>query len=290
MSKITVLGLGLMGSSLARALLRGGDEVAVWNRSPERAEPLRAVGAKVSASAAAAALQADIVIVCVTDYVAAHAALEGVSLQGKLLVQLSTGTPQEARRAADQARSWGADYLDGAIIATPSQIARPESTIFVAGAAAAFERGAATLHQLAGTVNHVGTEPGGAAALDFAFLTYFFSGLLGFYHGARICEAEGLSVEGYGQLLFGAAPAFGAMVAAEGAAIAAENYAPYAATLEICARSVDLIVRHAAEAKLDPQLPRAMSALFDRARAAGLGPQGAAAIVKMLRNETGTAH
>lgn len=286
MSKIAVLGLGLMGSSLARALLQAGDEITVWNRSHGRAEPLKAIGAEVSPSAAAAALHADIVIVCVTDYVAAHAALEAVSLQGKLLVQLSTGTPREARQAADHARSRGADYLDGAIIAVPSQIARPESTIFVAGAAGAYERGAATLHKLGGTVTHVGTEPGAAAALDFAFLTYFFSGLLGFYHGARICEAEGLSVNNYGQLLFGAAPALGAMVMADAAAIAAENYAADEATLEICARSVDLIVRHAADAKLDPQLPRAMSALFDRARAAGLGQESPAAIVRLLRTAT----
>jgi 3-hydroxyisobutyrate dehydrogenase-like beta-hydroxyacid dehydrogenase len=283
MSKITVLGLGLMGSSLARALLQAGDEITVWNRSPARAESLGSMGARVSPSAADAARDAETVIICVTDYVAADAALEAVSIQGKLLVQLSTGTPREARKAADSARSRGADYLDGAIIAVPSQIGRPESTIFVAGTAGAYERGAATLHKLAGTVTHVGTEAGAAAALDFAFLTYFFSGLLGFYHGARICEAEGLSVHDYGQLLLGSAAALGAMVAADATAVQVENYAADEATLEICARSVDLIVRHATEAKLDPEIPRAMSALFDRARTAGLGQQSPSAIVKLLR-------
>jgi 3-hydroxyisobutyrate dehydrogenase-like beta-hydroxyacid dehydrogenase len=283
MSKIAVLGLGLMGSALARALAQAGEELTVWNRSPGRAEPLRALGVRVAPSAKDAARDAQIVITCVTDYVAAGAALEGVPLQGKLLVQLSTGTPREARQAAETARSRGADYLDGAIIAVPSQIGRPESTIFVAGTADAHERGAAVLRRLAGTVAYVGTEPGAAAALDFAFLTYFFSGLLGFYHGARICEAEGLSVHDYGQLLLGSAGALGAMVAADATAVQAGNYAADEATLEICARSVDLIVRHAAEAKLDPELPRAMSALFDRARAAGLGQESPSAIVKLLR-------
>lgn len=280
---ISVLGLGLMGSALAKALLRAGEEVTVWNRSPAKASALSALGATVASSAAEAVSQTDIVLVCVTDYVATAAALEKTTLGGKLVVQLSTGTPREARDGASFARARGAAYLDGAIIAVPSQIATPASTIFVAGPDDAYQRGAAMLQKLAGTVAHVGTEEGAAAALDFAFLTYFFSGLLGFYHGARICEAEGLGVHEFGQLVLGSATALGAMVAADATAIAGEDYSAGEATLEICARSVDLIVRHAAEAKLDAQLPRAMAALFDRARAAGMAELSPAAIVKLLR-------
>lgn len=281
--KIAMLGLGLMGSALAKALLGPGREVVVWNRSAARAEPLRVAGASVAAQAAEAVRDASIVIVCVTDYAASRLALEDVPLQGKLLVQLSTGTPQEARATEKWARGRGADYLDGAIIAVPSQIGKPESTIFVSGAAGAYERGAETLRSLVGTLTHVGTDVGSASALDFAFLTYFFSGLMGFYHGARICEAEGLKVEDYGQLLLGSATALGAMVASDASNIQAGNYAAEDATLEICARSLDLIVRHAGEAGLDRQVPQAIAALFERGRVAGLGQEGPAALVKLLR-------
>jgi 3-hydroxyisobutyrate dehydrogenase-like beta-hydroxyacid dehydrogenase len=281
--KIAMLGLGLMGSALARVLLEAGHEVVVWNRSAARADPLRDAGARVAARAAEAAQDASIVIICVTDYVASHQALEDVPLQGKLLVQLSTGTPQEARATERWAHSRDADYLDGAIMAVPNQIGKPESAIFVSGNLAAYERAADTLRNLAGTVTHVGTDVGAASALDFAFLTYFFGGLRGFYHGARICEAEGLKVADYGQLLLGSATALGAMVATDAANIQSENFAAIDATLEICARSLDLIDRHAVEAGLDRQVPQAIAALFNRGRAAGLGHEGAAALVKLLR-------
>jgi 3-hydroxyisobutyrate dehydrogenase-like beta-hydroxyacid dehydrogenase len=272
-----------MGSALAKALLGAGHDVVVWNRSTARAEPLRVAGASVATRASEAAREASIVVVCVTDYAATHLALEDVPLQGKLLVQLSTGTPQEARTTERWARTRGADYLDGAIMAVPRQIGKPESTILLAGPLAAYERGADALRSLAGTLLHVGSDAGAASALDFAFLSYFFGGLMGFYHGARICEVEGLSVEHYGQLLLGSASALGAMVASDATNIEAGNYAADDATLDICARSLDLIVRHADEAGLDRQVPQALATFFDRGRAAGFGGEGPAALVKVLR-------
>jgi 3-hydroxyisobutyrate dehydrogenase-like beta-hydroxyacid dehydrogenase len=107
--KIAMLGLGLMGSALAKALLGAGYEVVVWNRTAARAEPLRAVGASLAPHAAAAVRDASIVIVCVTDYPASHQALEQAPLEGKLLIQLSTGTPGEARATERWAHSRGAD-------------------------------------------------------------------------------------------------------------------------------------------------------------------------------------
>jgi 3-hydroxyisobutyrate dehydrogenase-like beta-hydroxyacid dehydrogenase len=281
--KIAMLGLGLMGSALAKALLAAGHEVVVWNRSAARAEPLRAAGASVAPRASEAARDASIVVVCVTDYAATHLALEDVPLQGKLLLQLSTGIPQEARATERWARSRGADYLDGAIMAVPRQIGKPESTILLSGPLAAYQRGADALSNLAGTLPHVGTDAGAASALDLALLSYFFGGLMGLYHGARICEAEGLSVEHYGQLLLGSVPALGAMVASDATNIQAGNYEAEDATLDICARSLDLIVRHADEAGLDRQVPQALATFFDRGRAAGLGHEGPAALVKVLR-------
>lgn len=118
-------------------------------------------------------------------------------------------------------------------------------------------------------MTHVGTDVGAASALDFAFLTYFFSGLMGFYHGARICEVEGLRVEDFGQLVLGSATALAAMVAADATSIQAENYAASDATLEICgARSTG--------AASDRGL------LQSRARGRPR-PRGSAALVKLLR-------
>jgi 3-hydroxyisobutyrate dehydrogenase-like beta-hydroxyacid dehydrogenase len=99
MSRVTVIGLGNMGSALARAFVENGCSVTVWNRSPEKAAPLVEKGALLAPNAAAAVTASPVVIMCVTDPRAAQQ-IPGNSeanISGKLLVQLTTSRPQEAR-------------------------------------------------------------------------------------------------------------------------------------------------------------------------------------------------
>lgn len=283
MSELTILGIGPMGSALALALRRAGRTLTLWNRTRARAEAHRGDGVQVATSAAAAVAAAPIVLVCVTDYAASLDVLAAADLTDKVLVQLSTGTPQEARDAEAWATGRGASYLDGAILAVPGQIGAPEATIFVSGAPAAFAASEAPLRQLAGIVQYLGAAVGAASALDLAFLSHLFGGLLGFYHGARICEAEGLSVGGLGAMLAAVAPAIGGMVAHDAGRIESGHYTDPESSLATCARGTDLILRHSREAGLDPQIAGLAAAVFDRGRRAGLGERSPAALVELLR-------
>ena len=113
---VSLIGLGPMGIALARALQRG-HTLTLWNRTPSRAEALLGQGTVLAADARAAVAASPVVLVCVADYAAWRAILAqpGVAeaLRGKVLVQLSTGTPQDARD--DWARLDGVAYLDGAL-------------------------------------------------------------------------------------------------------------------------------------------------------------------------------
>jgi 3-hydroxyisobutyrate dehydrogenase-like beta-hydroxyacid dehydrogenase len=51
MKDVSVIGLGVMGTALARALIDGGYRVTVWNRTSEKAQPLVEVGAKLAPTA-----------------------------------------------------------------------------------------------------------------------------------------------------------------------------------------------------------------------------------------------
>jgi 3-hydroxyisobutyrate dehydrogenase len=82
MTKVAVMGLGIMGGGMARNLLRRGFATMVWNRTPERAEAFRALGAAVAESPAAAAQGADVVIDVVTDVAASREVWTGA--QGAL--------------------------------------------------------------------------------------------------------------------------------------------------------------------------------------------------------------
>ncbi|XXX78244.1 NAD(P)-binding domain-containing protein [Sorangium sp. So ce134] len=287
MSDVSVIGLGLMGCALAQALLRNGFRVTVWNRTSAKADPLVAEGATLASSVAAAVRASAVVIVCVTDYQATYRALEAQdvasALAGKVLVQLSTGSPDEAREGEAWAKQRGIEYLDGAILAIPIQMGKPESSILVSGAEPAYRKSKALLESMAGTVTYLGAQVGAASALDLAFLSYLFAGLVGFYHGARICEVEGLRVDHFGAMLAGAAPAIGGMVKRGGDAIQAESYGDPEASLEICAKSMDLLLRQARAAKIDDELPGFVAGLFRKGMAAGYGNEAPAALIKVLR-------
>src|SRR5918992_1290306 len=107
-NEVSVIGLGAMGSALARALLHNGHRVTVWNRTGAKAEPLVRDGAVLAPSAAAAISASPIVVVCVDDYEVTKKILDtrevAPSLAGRVLVQLSTGSPQDARDCEAWAR------------------------------------------------------------------------------------------------------------------------------------------------------------------------------------------
>jgi len=132
-SEISIIGLGAMGGAIARALVKAGYEVTVWNRSPEKMEPVIALGA-IGAADISAALQASPrILICIADYKATSMLLDqpGVTphLEGRTIIQFTTGTPKEAGDYSTWARKHGGSYLDGAIMANPGDIGSTDAQI-----------------------------------------------------------------------------------------------------------------------------------------------------------------
>ena len=100
MSDITVVGLGLMGSALANALLSAGHDITVWNRTSEKMKPLVSSGARGARSLGEAMQMSPVVLICVSNY-EMTSQLFGMDdnfgyLDGRSVVQLSSGTPAQA--------------------------------------------------------------------------------------------------------------------------------------------------------------------------------------------------
>lgn len=287
MSEVTVIGLGAMGSALARRLCASGHDVTVWNRTPAKADPLSDLGATVAPSAADAVARSGVVIVCVDGYDVTRAILEApdatAALGGRTLVQLSTGTPAEARDGEQWAIARGATYLDGAILAYPDQIGAPGSVILVAGDEDAWQRAAPLLQSLAGGVTWVGPAVGAASALDCAVLSFLFGAFIGLVHGARICEIEGLSVRDYGAMVKGVLPVLDAEVAGLTARMHEGRFDDTQAALGTYAAAAARVDEHAIDAGIPRDLPAAASALLGRATAAGFGDEDLAALIKIMR-------
>ncbi|MBL7259769.1 NAD(P)-binding domain-containing protein [Paractinoplanes lichenicola] len=109
---VTVLGLGPMGRALAGALLRAGEQVTVWNRSPGKDRALVEQGANSARTPGEAAAASSLILVCVVNYDAADLILRTgdveSALQGRTVVNLTADTPSRAREVDDGTFS-GAD-------------------------------------------------------------------------------------------------------------------------------------------------------------------------------------
>lgn len=185
---VTVVGLGSMGSALATTLAERGHRVTVWNRTRDRARRL-ADRVRLAASAEDAVLASDVTIVCVTDQVAAEAVLRqaGAVVAGRLIVNVSTGTPAQAREIAVHVRRQGGSYLAGGIQAQPDQIGTEAATILVAGSSEDVARAEPALSAL-GTLAVVGQDAGDAALLDHV--------LLGLWYDAQAAVLEAVRTLG----------------------------------------------------------------------------------------------
>jgi 3-hydroxyisobutyrate dehydrogenase len=119
--RIGFIGLGIMGSGMARNLLTKGHALCVWNRSPERLAPILEAGATAAESPAALAARSDLVIICVSDTpdveqvaLGPGGVLEGLS-PGSLVVDHSSISPRATRRLAEAAAAEGAHWLDAPV-------------------------------------------------------------------------------------------------------------------------------------------------------------------------------
>lgn len=286
MSDVTVIGLGEMGGALAACLVRAGRNVTIWNRTADKAAPLIAAGATLATSPQEAVSASPVILVCVSDYPATLDILDNEAtasaLAGRLVVQLSTGTPRQAREMAAWAERSRARYLDGAILTWPRMIGAPEATILVSGETSAYTEGEPALRTLAGNLTNVGTPVGNALTLFNGALAYLAGHWIGFSHGAVICQSEGLDVEGFGEMMAMLAPGLGEDNRHMGRVIAASRFEQPESTLKTAGTDIARLVQLSADAGIGAAFPAFAASIFEKGIDAGFGPEEHCAIVKIL--------
>jgi 3-hydroxyisobutyrate dehydrogenase len=167
-TRVALIGLGLMGSGMARRLLGAGFPLTVYNRSRERASPLAADGAHVSASPREAAARADVVLSMVSDdpasrgvWLGEQGALAGAA-RGSVLVESSTLTVGWIEELAREAAARGSELLDAPVTGTKPHAAAGELLFLVGGSASALEVARPALSVMSRAIVHVGPTSSGA--------------------------------------------------------------------------------------------------------------------------------
>lgn len=285
MSEVTVIGLGNMGSALARALRENGRTVTVWNRKPEKASPLVEKGAVLAPSPSSAITDSPIILVCVTDYAAANQILDEVAteLPGKLLVQFTTGSPQDARASETWVHVHEAEYLDCAITGSPSTIGTPGAHILVSGSEVAFQKAEPILRILASNLDYKGEPIGLASTWEMIYIMHYYGMFLSLFHSVQICQAEGIPLEEYITLLDEQGKGYEKWLCEN---IRSGNYQDTSAPLELWAGAIKQIARHAQESGIHAEFPMLVARLFQQAMDAGYGRQEVSALFKVLQKSS----
>ncbi len=145
--RIGIIGLGLMGTAMTERLLEHGFQCFVWNRTPEKADPLLALGAQWSDNPLA---DCDRVIISLytSDVVESvltkllddlHATQPIETLRGKILIDTTTGAPEQSVATFVRLATLGVQYLDAPVSGSSEQTRRGEATVMVGGERNAFE-------------------------------------------------------------------------------------------------------------------------------------------------------
>ncbi len=196
MKKIGYIGLGIMGTSMARNLLLKGYKVVVWNRTASKAKSLLDEGAVWAESPALLADQVELICLNVTDTPDVEAVLFGaggvMARQGTsslTVMDHSTISPGATREFAARLKAAGIDFLDAPV--TGGDIGARDATlsIMVGGDESVFKRCLPVLEAVGKRITHVGET--GAGQLCKAC-----NQIMGALNLLGVCEAMALARKG----------------------------------------------------------------------------------------------
>ncbi|MEI5100806.1 NAD(P)-binding domain-containing protein [Streptomyces sp. PmtG] len=289
---VTVLGLGPMGLVLAETLLSQGHPTTVWNRTPERADPLVARGARRAASVAEALSASPVTVMCLDTYDTMYAVLgsAGDALDGRVLVNLNSGTPQEVRAAVAWASERGLGYLDGAIMVPPPLVGQPDAVFLYSGPRPVFEEHRATLAVL-GDPRFLGEDPALAVLYNTALLHMMYATMNGFLQASALVGSAGVTATEFSGLALDwfMPSVLGPMMADDAPQLDEAKYPGALGTLVMNVNALEHIARAAAEQGVHAELPELMREIAERAVAQGHGADNYLSVYEIFKQASPAA-
>jgi 3-hydroxyisobutyrate dehydrogenase-like beta-hydroxyacid dehydrogenase len=200
MANLGFVGLGVMGGEMVNRLLGKGHTVTGYNRTSTKAEWLVKKGMKWADSPRAVSAAADITFSMVTNSAALEAIVEGPDgmlgslAAGKILVDMSTVSPEVSRSMAAKVRQKGSDMLDAPVSGSVITLQEGKLSVMVGGRAETFERVKSVLYDLGPKVTHVG-DNGLALVMKIATNLSLAVQMLAFSEGVLLAEKSGIARE-----------------------------------------------------------------------------------------------
>lgn len=291
MTTVGFVGLGIMGSRMAKNLKRKGFEVVVWNRSPEKAKALEAEGLKVAATPLAVARAADLFCTCVAD----PAALREVTLgpnglfagarAGQLFIDFSTISPELARGLAAECQARGLDFVDAPVTGSKNGAEKGTLVLMVGASEAALARAQPVFAAVGEKVIHCGPV-GAGSQVKVAGNAVLAAMLQGFCEALLLTKKAGIEPRRLLEVVQASgyrSPYFDF----KGAQIFGRDFETHF-SVDLMHKDLSLFVDSAATHKVPTPLAASLKETYNLARAAGKGDQDIAAVVTVFEALTGT--
>jgi 3-hydroxyisobutyrate dehydrogenase-like beta-hydroxyacid dehydrogenase len=293
MKRIGIVGVGLLGSAVASRLLHGKFEVKGYDTRPEQLKALQARGLRAAKNITEAAAQADAVFTIlpslesVEKVIAGPGGLIEKAPRSCTLIQMSTISPELARRLGEAASAKGLGFLDAPMSGTSAMVARGECAIFVGGDRARAEACRPIFDAIAKKTSYVGD-------VGMASLAKLAANLLVAVNTAALAEALVLGAKG------GLAPAvlLDALKDSAGDSKMVEVRGPLMASrrfdaqmkVDLFLKDFQLMIDEGRRLGVPLPLTTVTQQLATATAAAGRGGEDLAAIITILEQLAGVSH
>jgi 3-hydroxyisobutyrate dehydrogenase len=290
--RVGFAGMGLMGSRMAKNLLKQGFPTAVWNRTAERCEPLAKAGAKVAKTPWELAEHADVVVACVSDppaverVVFAEDGILGAARPGFRYLECSTVSPGLTRRVQAALRERGADSLEAPVTGSKNG-AEQATLLFMTGGEKSVHDELMPVMMAMGTkAIHCGEMGQGTTVklIGNSVISFMVEALC---EGIILGRRAGVPIEKIVEVIM-ASGYSSPYYSFKGQAIAKRDFEEHFA-IDLLVKDQTLLLAEAASHRVPLPGLAAIREVFQAARAQGYGREDIGAIMKALERSAGEA-
>ncbi|WP_250404609.1 NAD(P)-dependent oxidoreductase [Streptomyces cellostaticus] len=283
------IGLGVMGRPMALRLAVSGTPLVVWNRTPSRAEPLRAAGAEVAADAAEVFARAEVVLLMLADEAALDTVLGrgtpafATRVAGRVVVHMGTTSPDYSHALQADVLAAGGRYVEAPVSGSRVPAEQGLLVAMLAGEESAVELVRPVLAPMCRETFVCGAAPN-ALLMKLSvnlFLVTLVTGLTEAFHFA---ERQGLDRDLFLAVL-DAGPMASGVSRMKAPKLRERDFAVQAAALDVL-KNTRLIAGAAREAYLASPLLDTCRALFEETVSLGHGGEDMVAVLRAIEART----
>ncbi|MEU5179305.1 NAD(P)-dependent oxidoreductase [Streptomyces longwoodensis] len=286
------LGLGVMGTPMALRFAHAGTPLLVWNRTPARAEPLRAAGAEVAADAAEVFARTEVAFLMLADEAAVDAVLaRGTAdfagrVRGRTVVHMGTTSPEYSRALATDVHAAGGRYVEAPVSGSRVPAQQGQLVAMLAGDEDAVAAVRPLLAPLCRETFTCGPAPG-ALLMKLAVNLFLITQVTGLTEAFHFADRQGLD-RGLFLDVLDAGPMASAVSRMKAPKLLHGDFAVQAAALDVL-KNNRLIAEAARAARLASPLLDTCHALFEETVELGHGDADMVAVLHALEARTAGA-